>query len=86
MSTAPKHAALSWDWKEQIDLDQLAAAIAHLTDGKVRLYKVDTGTDDVAVLLSTDTQIDPRDVYDVFSDDQDSSTLRDVPGWFSNTL
>lgn len=43
---------LTWDWRAQPDLDQLAAAILALTGGNVGLYQVDTGSDDYAIVLA----------------------------------
>lgn len=43
---------LSWDWKADVSLDELAKALADLTDGKIRLYEVDTDSDQVGIALS----------------------------------
>ena len=43
---------LSWDWREQIPIDELASALKILTDGKVHLYEVDTESDQFGFVLS----------------------------------
>jgi hypothetical protein len=46
------HRILSWDYREQPALDALAAVVWDVLHGAVHLYKVATGSDDVAVVLS----------------------------------
>lgn len=43
---------LSWDWRGQLDIDELAEALAALSDGKIRVYDVDTGSDEFAIVVS----------------------------------
>jgi hypothetical protein len=43
---------LSWDWRGQPDLNQLAAAIRDLSEGRVSVQQVDTGSDEYAIVLS----------------------------------
>ena len=43
---------VTWDWREQPDLAELATAIRELSDGRVHLAAVDTGSDQIAVVLS----------------------------------
>jgi hypothetical protein len=43
---------LSWDWRGQIDLDDLAAAVRDL--GGLHLIEVETGDDQYAIVLSTE--------------------------------
>jgi hypothetical protein len=43
---------LSWDWREQPNLDQLAAALGRVSGGTVHLAQVDTGSDEYAIVLS----------------------------------
>lgn len=62
---------LSWDWKGQPDLDALGRAIERLSLGRVLLHKVDTGSDDYAIVLATE-ELSPeqaRDVYDEAGED-----------------
>lgn len=49
MTTTPTTETLSWDWKEQPDLDALAAILAR---HGVRLEQVDTGSDQFEVRIS----------------------------------
>lgn len=46
------HRVLSWDWRAQINLDDLADAIRELSGGKVRMRVVDTGSDQYAIVLA----------------------------------
>lgn len=46
------HRILSWDWKEQPDLDQLREALREVSGGTVHLHEVDTGSDQFAVVLT----------------------------------
>lgn len=50
---APQHRFLSWDYREQPDLDALAAALRDLTDGGLHVVAIDTGGQDYAIALST---------------------------------
>lgn len=43
---------LSWDWREQPDLDELARVLLDVSGGVVRLYQVDTGCDEYAVVVA----------------------------------
>lgn len=57
---------LSWDWKEQPDLDRLARIIADLSGGTVRLTQVYTGSDEYAIVLSDVplSKVEAAEVYD----------------------
>lgn len=52
---------LSWDYGQQPDLDELAAAIDMLTVGGLRLIQVDTQSSDIGIVLST-TELDEQAV------------------------
>ena len=43
---------LSWDWRQQPDIGQLAAAVHDLSNGQVHLNMADTGSDDYALIVS----------------------------------
>lgn len=43
---------LTWDWREQPDLDRLAAHVRELSGGKVRITTVDTGSDQYAIVIA----------------------------------
>jgi len=63
--TNPRHVTLTWDWREQPDLDQLAAAITDLSGGTVHLHQVQTETDQYAVVLST-ADLSAEQAYDIY--------------------
>ncbi len=57
---------LSWDWRAQPDLDQLAAAIHELSGGRLHLRQVNTGSDEYAIALADDpiTDADANRIYE----------------------
>jgi hypothetical protein len=61
----PRTTMLSWDWKEQPDLDTLGRVITTMSNGTVHLHQVDDGTDNITILLS-DTPLDARAVLDAY--------------------
>ncbi len=48
-----KPEVLTWDWKEQLDMADLASALRRL-GSRIRVYEVDTGSDQFAFVLSND--------------------------------
>lgn len=42
---------LGWDYRQQIDLDELAKALSDL--GRVDLHQIDTGSDEYAIVLTS---------------------------------
>ncbi len=52
---------LSWDWREQPDLDELAKALREVSGGSVHLHQVETGSDQYAIILS-DRALRPNEV------------------------
>jgi hypothetical protein len=56
---------LSWDWHEQPDLIRLAAIIRYLSNDRVRLRQVKTGTDDYAIVLS-DVRLTEAEAFEVY--------------------
>lgn len=42
---------VSWDWKEQPDVDDLDRAVRRATDGAVRVIEVETGSDLYAIYV-----------------------------------
>lgn len=40
-----------WDWRQQPDLDQLAAAVVRVSGGTCHLTVVDTGGDEYALVV-----------------------------------
>lgn len=59
-------AVLSWDWREQPDLDRLDRLVHDLSgNGQIRIHTVDTGTDQFAIVI-TDGDLDQADVQTVW--------------------
>ena len=44
---------MSWYWREQPDLTELTRILTDLTDGRLKLYDVETGSDEYAIVLTT---------------------------------
>lgn len=42
----------SWDWREQPDMEAVAALVAELTDGRIRMREVDTQSDEYAWMVA----------------------------------
>lgn len=57
---------LSWDWREQPDLDALAGIIRDLSGLRVHLTQVDTGSDEYAIVLS-DQQLSKDEAAQVYA-------------------
>lgn len=53
MTDQPRAAVISWDWRQQPDLDHLARIIHDLSGGKLIVQQADTGSDQYALVLST---------------------------------
>ncbi len=68
------HRILSWDWREQPDLDALAAVVWDVSHGAVRLYRVDTGSDDVAIIMS-DRPLRPGEVDTIWERDEEVDAM-----------
>jgi len=49
----PRTEVVVWDWREQPDHDQLAAAISRISAGAVHAVFPDTGSSDYALVLSS---------------------------------
>lgn len=56
----PEPQLISWDWAEQPSLDELSRAIEEVTEGRVRLYRVDTGSDQYAIVLAAEAMTGPQ--------------------------
>lgn len=48
----PRAAILTWDYRQQPDLDRLAAIIADLTGGAATVHEANTGDDQHAIVLA----------------------------------
>ena len=60
------HRVLSWDYREQPDLDDLAAAIRELTGSSVHLTQVATESDQYAIVLA-DRPLGVEDAFDLYA-------------------
>jgi hypothetical protein len=54
MTASPDRAAvITWDWREQPDLDHLARLVHDLSDGRIHLRPAETGTDQYGLIIAT---------------------------------
>lgn len=58
---------LTWDWKEWAPMDDIGRAIEEVSDDQVHLYQVDTGSDQVAILISNGI-LDETQVAEIYHD------------------
>lgn len=61
------HRILSWDWREQPDMEQFGKVVEELSGGRVHLHEVNTGSDQYAVVL-TDENLPFAEVDAVYRD------------------
>lgn len=55
MSTTPEDVRfLTWDYREQPDLDDLAAAVWEISNGRVHIANVETRSDQYAIVVSAE--------------------------------
>lgn len=59
-------AVVTWDWREQIPVDELRAAIRRLSDGAVDVAEVDTGSDEYAIVLAAEPLDDAERVQAIY--------------------
>lgn len=58
----PNQQVITWDWKEQVPLDRLAAVVREVSGGRVHLHPVDdTGGDEYALVVSA-RQLDDAEI------------------------
>lgn len=59
--TTPRTAVMIWDWREQPNLDRLDYILCNLSAPHLRMraYRVDTGSDQYALVISTDDLDEP---------------------------
>ena len=57
---------VSWDWREQPDIDELAAAVRELSDGLVHVTQVETCSDEYAIVLAG-RPLDAEEAYRLWS-------------------
>lgn len=52
---------LSWDWKEQFNIDDLIQVVNELSGGKLHVKNIeDTGGDEYAIIVSTEPLSDEK--------------------------
>lgn len=56
---------MSWDWREQPDMAFLAGLVHSLSGGRVNITKVDTDSDQYAIVIS-DGPLDRAQAYEVW--------------------
>ncbi len=64
MPDQPNPVVLSWDWREQPDLEKLAEAVRKVYGGY--LYEIETHLDDYAIVLST-TPLDAAELAELWA-------------------
>lgn len=52
MSGGNRIELMTWDWKEYLDLEQLARVVDKVSGGTVHVHEVDTQSDQFAVFIS----------------------------------
>lgn len=43
---------LTWDWKGSLDVNALASVLHDLTDGRIVIQEVDTGSDQYGIVIA----------------------------------
>ena len=56
---------LSWDWREQPDLAELARALTEVSNGTVHLTEVATGDDQYAIVLDS-RPVTKQEAYEMY--------------------
>jgi hypothetical protein len=63
--TPPRTAVVSWDWREQPDLQDLGRRVADISNGRAYLTEVATHCDDYALIVSTEPMT-PDEAYEAY--------------------
>lgn len=56
---------MTWDWREQPDIGDLAEIIFDLSEGRLHVFAPDTGSDEFALVVST-VPLDADSARDAF--------------------
>ncbi len=56
---------VTWDWKDPDPVEHVAKAVLEVSDGAIRVYEIDTGSDQIAVLVS-DTELNDSQVAEMY--------------------
>lgn len=65
---------MSWDWREQPDLEQLDQAVRLASGGLARVHTIDTGSDEYAIVVADHriTQAEAEAAWQARWDGEDS--------------
>lgn len=63
--SAPEPVVLSWDWKEQPDLDELAEIVREMSGGTVHIRQVETHSDEYAIVIAPN-ELDAAVAYGIY--------------------
>lgn len=61
----PDPRILTWDWRGQIDLADLARVLTEVSNGTVHLTEVDTGDDQYAIVLDA-LPVSKNEAYEMY--------------------
>lgn len=61
------HRVITWDWRESMNLDDLADAIKELSGGTLAACPVDTHSDQMAVVITDNPDMTPDQAFDAFT-------------------
>lgn len=61
--------ALSWDYREQPDLEDLAEILAEVSGGRIHLHQVDTGGDQYGIVVA-DRELTAAEVDETWQGDR----------------
>lgn len=50
--SAPEAVVLTWDWREQVDLDRLAEIVREMSGGTVHIHRIFTYFDEYAIVIA----------------------------------
>lgn len=65
----PEHEVLMWDWRESVDVDELAQAVGRLSRGMLRIHTVETGTDANGIVITNNSAMTPERAQQLFEED-----------------
>lgn len=64
-----EHEVLMWDWRESVDVDELAQAVGRLSRGMLRIHTVETGTDANGIVITNNSAMTPERAQQLFEED-----------------
>lgn len=78
MRTAPDPVVITWDYREQLPLDELHRAISDLSGGRLDIHEIETGSDQYAIVVAPPGQEAAQAFYEQWLD---KPTGRDLAEW-----